>query len=158
MKPSKNNKIIYFIVSVIVTVIFDLNLSDYIIKNADSLNLTLPNNLFEIAYCENFGAAFSIFQYNTVFLVIIAIVAVITLLTILFKHINKAPLITCFWFALLTSGIACNTFERIAYGFVRDFFALKFINFPVFNISDILINISVLAIMVLVLNYNKQNN
>ena len=39
----------------------------------------------------------------------------------------------------------------ISLGYVRDFIKLNFINFPIFNISDIFINISVLAIMVIII-------
>lgn len=52
--------------------------------------------------------------------------------------------------AMLVSGVICNTYERITLGYVRDFINLKFIEFPVFNISDILINLGVLAIIILV--------
>lgn len=34
---------------------------------------------------------------------------------------------------------------------VRDFFELTFVNFPVFNISDIFINIGVIALIILIL-------
>ena len=40
-------------------------------------------------------------------------------------------------------------YERIHFGFVRDFFKLNFIDFPVFNISDIFINIGVFVILIL---------
>ena len=59
---------------------------------------------------------------------------------------------------MLVSGILCNTYERITFGFVRDYFQLKTIYFPVFNISDILINISVLAIIVVAIKYNKKKS
>ena len=35
-------------------------------------------------------------------------------------------------------------------GYVRDFFKLNFVDFPVFNISDIFITIGVLALIVLI--------
>ena len=60
---------------------------------------------------------------------------------------------------MLVSGIFCNLYERICFGYVRDFFKFNFIEFPVFNISDIFINISVLAIIVIILKnkYLKNN-
>ena len=42
-------------------------------------------------------------------------------------------------------------YERISLGYVRDFFKLNFIDFPVFNISDMLINIGVLALIVIII-------
>lgn len=156
MKQSKNNKIIYFIICVAITTLLDLHLTSFIINNLHSLNLTELSNIFELTYYENTGAAFSILQNNILFLVLIAIFSVVALTTLIIKNIEKSSMISCFFFATLTSGIICNTYERLTLGFVRDFFNLKFINFPIFNISDILINISVLAIMIIVLKYNKK--
>lgn len=154
MKMSKNNKILYFIICVAITTLLDLHLSNFIVENISLFSLN--NNIFDITYYENTGAAFSIFQNDIAFLVIIAISAITTLIYLMIKHLEKTSLLTCFFFAMLISGIICNTYERLSFGFVRDFFNLKFINFPVFNISDLLINISVLAIMVIVLKYNKK--
>lgn len=158
MKQSKNNKILYFIICVVVATLLDLHLSEFLIQNIHSINLSELSNIIELTYYENTGAAFSILQHNTLFLSIIAIACILALITLLIKHIEKTSMIGCFFFATLTAGIICNTYERLSLGFVRDFFHLKFINFPIFNISDILINISVLAIMIIVLKYNKKKS
>ena len=60
-----------------------------------------------------------------------------------------------FFISILLSGITCNTLERIIYGYVRDYFDFVNISFPVFNISDMFINISVVVIMVLLIKKNK---
>ena len=158
MKSSKNNKIVYFIICVVITALLDLHLSNFIIENISSLNLTELSNIIELTYYENTGAAFSIFQNSIIFLILIAIISIPALITILLKNIEKTSLLTCFFFSMLTAGIICNTYERLTFGFVRDFFNLKFINFPIFNISDVLINLSVLAIMIIVLKYNKKKS
>ena len=46
---------------------------------------------------------------------------------------------------------------KFKWGYVRDFFKLNFIDFPVFNISDIFINISVVAIVIIIIT-NEINN
>lgn len=157
MKKSKSNKITYFILCVIVTTLLDLNLSDFIIANIHNFNLGALSKFFDITYYENTGAAFSIFENNITLLVGIAITAITSLIILLIKYLERTSLATCFFFAMLISGIICNTYERVTFGFVRDFFNIKFIDFPVFNISDVLINISVLAIMIIVLKYKKKN-
>ena len=75
------------------------------------------------------------------------------------KNAEKFSVFAGFWAAMLVAGIGCNLYERIAFGYVRDFFKLNFIDFPVFNISDIFINIGVFAIIVIIIKnkYLKNN-
>ena len=74
----------------------------------------------------------------------------ITILHYGFKHVEKFSTITAFWTAMLLTGIGCNLYERIEFGYVRDFIKLNFIDFPVFNISDIYINVAVAAIIIII--------
>ena len=64
-------------------------------------------------------------------------------------------MISVFFLAIVASGIGGNLHERLAYGFVRDFIQLNFVNFPVFNISDIFINIGVIAIIAIIIFKNR---
>ena len=58
----------------------------------------------------------------------------------------------------MCAGILCNLCERIFYGFVRDYIKLNFIDFPIFNISDIFINVSVIAIVIIIIKNNFIKN
>ena len=90
-------------------------------------------------------------------LIIFAFTAIIGIFCYLVKNLKELTMMNVFMISLLLSGIACNLFERIAFGFVRDYFELSFINFPVFNISDIFINVSVIVIMFMLFrNYSKK--
>ena len=62
---------------------------------------------------------------------------------------------TLFFLAMLSAGIGGNLHERIALGFVRDYVELNFMEFPVFNISDIFINLGVIAIIITILLKKK---
>ena len=84
-------------------------------------------------------------------LIIISVLALIIILYELFKDLYKYSLSVHFASAMLVSGVICNTYERISLGYVRDFISIKFLEFPVFNISDILINIGVLAIIIMII-------
>ena len=158
MKLSRNNKIIYFTLCVIVTILLDLYLSNFIIENLQNFQQNNLSKLVEITYYENTGAAFSILENTTIILILIGVLSIIGLIYLLIKHIEQSRTLDCFLLAMLVAGIFCNTYERIIYGFVRDFFQLKTFYFPIFNISDILINISVLAIIFVVIKYNKKKN
>ena len=119
----------------------------------------LPQNpLVELIFVQNTGAAFSILQNSRIFLIVFAIIAILCIAGYVIKEINKISVFTIFWVALLVAGITCNMYERIMLGYVRDFFNLIFINFPVFNISDIFINISVIAIVIIIIKQNFTKN
>ena len=78
-------------------------------------------------------------------------IALVLLALHVINNIKTISLKSIFFIALLSAGIAGNLHERIVYGYVRDYFQLNFVNFPVFNISDIFINIGVIALMILIL-------
>ena len=119
---------------------------------------TLPSNpVFDLIFIQNTGAAFSILENSKIFLISFSALAILAMIIYLIKNIQKASTFAIFWASLLIAGVFCNMYERIAYGYVRDFFKLNFIDFPVFNISDIFINISVVAIVIIIIT-NEINN
>ena len=145
---SKISKIIYFIISAIFFILFDMYFSDIILKNSESMP---ENPVFDLTFVQNTGAAFSILQDSRTFLIIFSALAVAGIAFYLIKHIAKVSTFSIFWVSMLISGIFCNMYERIVFGFVRDFFKLNFVDFPVFNISDIFINLSVFAIVIIII-------
>ena len=150
------NPIPYFVICLFTFIAFNNILTDRILHN---IFLSGENFKFiDIVYVQNTGAAFSSFQHSTILLIIISILAIFFLLRELFKDIYKYSIPIYFASAMLISGIISNTYERITLGYVRDFISLKFIQFPVFNISDILINLGVLAIIILIVtkNYKRE--
>ncbi len=153
---TKTGKIIYLIISVVFFTFFDMLLSDETMK---SLSQTSHNPVLDLVYVKNTGAAFSILQNARLFLILFSIAAILFIIFYTIKNIEKSSAIVLFWVSLLLAGIFCNTYERITFGFVRDFFKLNFVNFPVFNISDIFINVSVFAIVVIIVKHSfKKNN
>lgn len=145
---TKINKIIYFVIAVIFFIFFDFYFSNLIINSRFSLK---ENGIFDIIFVQNTGAAFSILENAPLILILFAVAAIFLIILYGIKHIDKFSAFACFWAALLIAGIGCNLYERLSYGYVRDFFKLNFIDFPVFNISDIFINIGVLALIVIIL-------
>ena len=110
------------------------------------------NDIMSLHYVKNTGAAFSILKDSREVLIILSVVALVLLFLYALKHMKTIAMKSLFFIALLSAGIAGNLHERIAYGYVRGFFQISFVNnFPVFNVSDILINISVIALIILIL-------
>ena len=96
--------------------------------------------LFRLDFVKNYGAAFNIFSGNRIFLSCISIIFSI-LLTYLILRKNSLNSIDLYSYSFILGGTIGNGMDRILRGFVIDFINLNFINFPVFNIADISINI-----------------
>lgn len=155
---TKDNKIIYLLVSIIFFIVFDLYFSALIL---DVLRFKVPQNpLIDLIFVQNTGAAFSILEDYKLFLISFSIVAILLILIYAIKNIEKFSTFAVFFASMLIAGVGCNLYERIAFGYVRDFLKLNFIDFPVFNISDIFINISVIALIVIIIKnkYLKNEN
>ncbi len=148
----KTSKIAYLLVSTIFFIIFDIFFSGLII---DSVRFKMPENpLLDLIYVQNTGAAFSILENSKIFLIGFSIFAIAGILFYGIKNIHRYSAFTLYWVSMLVAGISCNLYERIEFGYVRDFFKLNFVNFPVFNISDIFINVGVFAIVVIIIKHN----
>lgn len=112
-------------------------------------SVTVVDNFFYISNVHNYGAAFSILYGNRIFLVFVSIFALVFVYYYMLKNkkFNWSDIII---YSLLIGGILGNLFDRIMYGYVVDFFDFNLFgyNFPIFNIADISIVISVFLIII----------
>ena len=110
--------------------------------------LKIIPNFFNITYVRNTGAAFSILENNRIFFIIIGIIALIFIYLYLIKNkvLNKYMMVC---YSMLIAGIIGNMYDRIIYGYVIDFLSFNIFgyNFPVFNIADSLIVVSIILLM-----------
>lgn len=159
MTNKKNNKLnikLYFIICVTFMILLDFFFTGYILNNISAVSDNFK--FVDIVYAQNTGAAFSSFQHSIILLIFVSILAMLFLVyELLIKSVRYTP-VFYFFSSMLFAGIFCNTFERVTLGYVRDFISLRFITFPVFNISDVLINFSVLAIMYLIIKKKYLKN
>ena len=102
--------------------------------------------LFKLDFVKNYGAAFNIFSGNRIFLSCISIIISI-LLTYLILGKNTLNSYDLYSYSFILGGTIGNGIDRIFKGFVIDFINLNFINFPVFNIADISINIGFIFLL-----------
>ena len=130
---------LYFIFLSIFIILID-QLTKYLIFNNYKKVINKDFLLFRLDFVKNFGAAFNIFSGNRLFLSCISIIFSI-LLTYLILRKNTINLFDLISYSFILGGTIGNGIDRILRGFVIDFINLNFINFPVFNIADISINI-----------------
>ena len=140
----KNNRFYYILLSSFII------LSDQLTKHIIDIYHTSYINsdllFFSIDYVKNYGAAFNILNGSRIFLSTIS--TIITLFLIYFilykKNLRNPDLIS---YSLILAGTIGNGIDRITKGYVIDFINLNFIDFPVFNIADISINIGFIFIL-----------
>jgi len=148
---SRKSKVIYLFISIVFFILLNCYASGFILNNGYKL---ATNPIFSITFVQNQGAAFNIFEGYRIFLITFSITALILILFYAIKHIQKISTFGLFYTSMLISGIFNNTCERIIFGYVRDFIKLNFVEFPVFNISDVFINIGVLGMIFVILKNN----
>ena len=115
-------------------------------------DITLINNVLGITYTINTGAAFGIFDDNTVLLIIFTVLFLIIFAFIDFYYKSENG-----WyiagFSLIVGGALGNFIDRICLGGVRDFIELKFIEFPIFNFADVFLTCGVICYLVYLIFY-----
>lgn len=106
-------------------------------------------SFFNIVYVRNTGAAFSILEGSRFLFIIIAFVAIYLIYEFLIKN-NKLNALEIVSYSMLIGGITGNLLDRIVYGYVIDYLSFEIFNynFPVFNLADVFIVISILLILV----------
>lgn len=111
-------------------------------------NITVSNKIFELMFIKNTGAAFSLFAKYTDILIILSWLVIAIIVFYIIRNSHRLTSLKVNSLAILTAGILGNLFERIHEGFVTDYIKLNFINFPIFNVSDMLITIGAVLLII----------
>ena len=118
----------------------------------------LIKGVFEFYYSENRGAAFGMLQGRQGFFFLIAAAVILAVLWAVYRMpAGKRYLpLRCSLF-LLVSGAVGNMIDRLTQKYVVDFLYFKLIDFPIFNVADCYVTISVAIFIVLILFVYKEN-
>ncbi len=147
--PKINTKILLFFICALAVLIFD-QLTKNAVENYLSLGRIveiIPGTL-SLAKVLNTGAAFGIMQDGRIILILLSLAVLAGILFHILKFSDRFSFpIIVFW-GIVAGGITGNLLDRIFQGYVTDFIRLDFVNFPVFNIADISINIGVFLIII----------
>ena len=108
-----------------------------------------------LVYAKNTGAAFSLLSDSNKLLSTFAILVIFVVFLYLIHNINNTSKKFLFLLSIFTAGIFGNLYERLTYGYVRDFFDLAFMDFPIFNISDIYISVAVVGFIIAIIFARK---
>ena len=144
---------IYFLSLSIFIVLID-QFTKYLMFYNKKLFINKEFLFFKLDFVKNYGAAFNIFSGSRIFLSLISILFSILLIYLIFrkKTLNSFDLYS---YSFILGGTIGNGIDRIYKGFVVDFINLNIINFPVFNIADISINIGFIFLLYNIFKNNR---
>jgi signal peptidase II len=138
-----------FLLVAILGIIFDQLTKYIVVQNFADVGTTWPvwQNVFHFTYVINTGAAFSFFPGQVDILRWISLV-VSFILVVFVWYSPKMTLLEQLGYGFILSGAVGNGIDRFLFGYVVDFFDFRLINFPVFNVADVAINIGVLILLI----------
>ena len=143
MNNKFKNNLYFFSISIFVFLIDQFTKYLILYNNKAFVNKDLF--LFKLDFVKNYGAAFNIFSGNRIFLSLISIFFSIILINLILK--NTSNKLEIYSYSFILGGTIGNGLDRIMKGFVVDFININIINFPVFNIADISINIGFILLL-----------
>lgn len=147
---NKIKRCIIGILSIILLVGFD-QYTKYlaIIKLKNKTPFVIIDGVLQFNYLENRGAAWGILNGKKVLFVISTTIIVAFLIYFFVKlptkrRYNPLKVMT----VILIAGAIGNLIDRIRLDYVVDFIYFNLINFPIFNIADCYVTISLIALII----------
>ena len=131
-------------------------------------SVDIVKGIFALTYSTNTGAAWGILSGKVDFFIVVCVVLLFVISFFLFRCIyviqhfdiqitlkKKFIWIQCL-FIFLLSGACGNLIDRIRLRYVIDFLDFKLIQFPIFNVADCYVSVSVLFLGFLLLSMKDE--
>ena len=129
----------------------------HFLQGTDGIDL-IPG-VFRLTYLENRGAAFGLLQGQQAVFLVIAIAVMAAAVYGVWRMPPERKYIPLYLCAVgLVSGAAGNMIDRLAQGYVVDFFYFCLIDFPVFNVADCYVTLSVAVLALTILFYYRDQD
>ena len=151
---SERKKNYLFLVLGTLVIIFIDQLTKIIVTNSMELDASIPviRDVFDIHYIRNTGMAWGLFRDRTWLLALVSVIMIAGLLYV-YHHISEGKYYRVLRILLICiiGGAFGNLIDRIRLNYVIDFLYFKPINFPVFNVADIFVTVSVILLLILMI-------
>ena len=122
-------------------------------------SISLISGVLELQYLENQGMAFGLLKGRQLLFILFCIIFCAALIYLFIKIPKTSyyrPLIIISGF--LVAGATGNFIDRIVRGYVVDFIYFSLIDFPVFNVADIYVVCSCIALILSILFHYKDED
>lgn len=151
----KKRTVMFIIDAVVAGVLLALDqLTKYlaIARLKDQSALVLIDGVLELNYLENRGSAFGMLQNQKFFILFVGVVFMAVIFFFLFKlpDAKKFRAVHILLSAVIAGGVG-NMIDRFRFDYVVDFISFVLIHFPIFNVADCYIVVSVIVLFLLFL-------
>lgn len=157
MTETNNRKFIYYAAAGLLAMLALIGLDQYTKYLAQTLlkdkePLILIKGVFQLEYLENRGAAFGMFENKKVFIVVTGILILLIVGYCYYRlpaqrKYNPLRVLS----VVLAAGAIGNMIDRIWHGYVIDFFYFSLVDFPIFNVADIYVVVSMIVLILLII-------
>ena len=150
----------FAIAGAVVLIAFDRFTKWLAVENLmDKSDIVLSEGVLRLHYLENRGAAWGMLQNGIVLFTILTIVFLVLIIWYFIRvpaEKKYRPANVCLTF--LAAGALGNFIDRVTQQYVVDFIWFDGINFPIFNVADIYVSLSVIVFVILVIFYYKDGD
>ena len=121
----------------------------WVVQSFPNIGDTIPlwSGIFHFTYVINTGAAFSFFEGGATWLRWLSLGVSLGLMALAWWG-EKMKITEQLGYGFILAGALGNGLDRFLFGYVVDFLDFRLINFPVFNLADIFINIGIFFLLV----------
>lgn len=120
--------------------------------------IELIPGVFELSYTENRGAAFGLMQEQRWFFLIVTAIVLIGIIVLFYRMpFDRRYLPLRIMLVIFTAGAIGNLIDRMFRGYVVDFFYIRLIDFPLFNVADCYVTWTIVLFVLLVLFKYKED-
>jgi len=153
MKKNKGFRMIVDILVIILLVVSD-QFTKYlaVMKLKGQASVSLIDGVLELQYLENKGAAFGMLQNKKTLFIFMTVVMLFVVFYVLYKLPQKKKFVIWqIFLCLICAGGIGNMIDRVRLDYVVDFIYFSLIDFPIFNLADILVTIGTVLFFIVIL-------
>lgn len=156
---SKKSRYIFALVMIVILTALD-QFTKYLVAKNMTLGEAIPliKGAFQLRYITNVGAAWSMFENKQIIFILMTPIVIFFLGKMFVCLPEEKKYVPMRYISIfLISGAIGNWIDRIfrgevlCKGAVVDFFDFCLINFPVFNVADMYVSLSMVALVLLML-------
>jgi signal peptidase II len=123
-------------------------------------SLPIIPNVLHFTYVENTGASFGILQNGVIFFIVVTGIVLAAAIAFMIRTRKRQSAFLKISLSLVVGGAIGNLYDRIVFGFVRDFIDVRLLSFWkwIFNVADASLVIGAILLGIYVLFIYKEKD